>query len=431
MRDRRGPLLVHLTSYRFAPGSHPGIYRTVLGLEGLATNVVLASEKRHGYADQRLEASARRDLAERGIHVFPDALRGVKKPWLARHLAVGVRRRFGAVTAVVGHLGNNGWRAVPLGRAADVPVVTVFHGTDVTVDLSSEVYGWRYRHLFEAPGAWFLAVADHLRVRLVRAGAPAERTATYHLGLDPGDFTADTAARARGPLRIVLVGRLIEVKGHRVALEAFRRLRERVPDARLHLFGEGPLQEALRGESAALGLGDAVRFRGVLPPAELRRELARAHMALQPSVRGADGSVEGVPNGILEAMASALPVVGSRHGGIPEAVVDGETGLLVPEGDPEALGEALLALAGDPPRRQALGAAGRRRVEKEFDLRTQGARLARISAQAAEEYRRLGRVARRRAWARACRGLVDTTGRRQQARYQLRILTNHVRGEIP
>jgi glycosyltransferase involved in cell wall biosynthesis len=331
----------------------------------------------------------------------------------------------------VGHLGNNGWRAVPLGRAADAPIVTIFHGTDVTVDLVGDSYGWRYRHLFQAPGAWFLAVAEHLRERLIAAGAPAARTLTHHLGVDGSEFGPDDEARAHGPLRVALVGRLIEVKGQVHALRAFRSVRARHPDAELHLFGEGPDEEALRAEAASLGLADAVRLRGVVPVETLRRELAAAHLALQPSVTDAQGSVEGVPNGVLEAMASALPVVATRHGGIPEAVRDGETGLLVAERDEDALARALVGLADAPERRAAMGAAGRRRVEEEFDLRLQGARLAAVCARAAEGYRALGWRERRRAWQRACEGLVDTVGRRQRARYQLRILANYVRGEIP
>lgn len=428
------PTLVHLTSYRFAPGSHPGIHRTILGLEGHATNVVIAGRSAR-YSDAPGPAEPGAEEAAPGLHVFQDTIDRLKKPWLARHLAVGLRRRFGPVTAVVGHLGNNGWRALALARALGAPIVTIFHGTDATVDLGAEAYAPLYRGLFRAPGARFLAVADHLRARLVAAGAPAERAATFHLGVDVGAFgppaREPAPAGAAGGLRLVLVGRMIPVKGHRVALEALQRLEAEHPGHALHLFGDGPLEAELREACARAGLAHAVHFRGVVAPDVLRAELARADVVLQPSVQGPDGMVEGVPNSVLEAMAAGAPVVASRHGGIPEAVADGETGLLVEEGRADALADALRALAADPARRAALGRAGRARVEACFDMHRQGEVLADHCRAAHRDYRALGLLARRRAWRLACQGVLDTTGRRQRMEWELRILANHLRGRIP
>ena len=424
------PLLVHLTSYRFAPASHPGVYRTVRALEGLATNVVLSSEAT-GYLDDDLDEEALRGLAARDVHVYRGALRGVKKPWLARHLAVGLRRRFGRPTALVGHLGNNGWRAILLGRAVGAPIVTVFHGTDVTVDLPSAKYGWRYRRLFASPASHHLAVADHLRDRLREAGAPPDRTATFHLPVDVDSFEPGEPGRTEKPLRLALVGRFIPVKGHETALHALRRVRGRHPDCELHLFGEGPLEKRLRGLAEELGVAEAVRFRGVLPVDALARELRTAHVALQPSVTGEDGSIEGVPNGVLEAMACGIPVVATRHGGIPEAVEDGASGLLVPERDAEVLAAALLALLDDPARRARLGEAARRRVLAAFSMQGQGRALRDGCLRAADAYHTLDAATRREAWRRACDGLADAAGRRQRAQWQLRILANYGLGRIP
>ena len=424
------PVVVHVTSYAFAPGSHPGVYRTVLGLAGRACNVVLCADHA-AYADDVLSEPAREALAARGVHVHTLAFRRLKKAPLVGHLAAGIRRRYGRVDALVGHLGNNGWRAIPLGARAGAPILTIFHGQDATVDLRSARYGWRYRRLLRAPGTHVAGVAQHLTERVVGAGADPARAATHHLGLALDGIRPVPAATRRGALRVALVGRLIPVKGHATALRAFAQLRSVHPASELHLFGAGPCEDELRALAAAFGLGEAVRFRGVLPVGELLAELARLDAAIQPSERDASGLVEGVPNSLLEAMALGLPVVATRHGGIPEAVLDGETGLLVAVGDADALAKALLELARDPERRGHLGRAGRAHVEREFEQGRQGERLlARLEAMA-DGYRQLPRRARRRAWGEALDGLLDPTGRRARLEGLLATQLNRLRGRIP
>ena len=126
---------------------------------------------------------------------------------------------------------------------------------------------------------------------------------------------------------------------------------------------------------ADLGLGDLVSFLGALPHDEVVRELADATVFALPSVVAADGDRDGIPNVIIEAMAMGLPVVSTDHSGIPEAVADGETGLLVPTEDAAALADAIGSLLHDRERAGWMGAAGRRRAEKLFDAGANAARL--------------------------------------------------------
>jgi colanic acid/amylovoran biosynthesis glycosyltransferase len=144
-------------------------------------------------------------------------------------------------------------------------------------------------------------------------------------------------APSDGAWRIVQASRFIAKKGLADSVAGFAAFHARFPRARLILAGEGPLLPELRGACARLGVGDAVEFPGFLESGDLSRLYASAHLFLHPSVTTPAGDQEGVPNSLLEAMATGLPVVATVHGGIPEAVTDGIDGLLVPEHSPQAL----------------------------------------------------------------------------------------------
>ncbi len=423
------PLVLHLTSYDFTPRSHPGIFRTVLCLAPHARSVVLCQGAGR-YADEPLTAEERTALAEHDVHVHEISRQALYKPFATLELLAGLRRRYGRPLAVLGHLGNNGWRALALGRFARAPVVTVFHGTDATVDAQAEETAWRFQQLFGSPGARQLTVAAHLAERLVRAGARPEATHPWHLPMDLDGFRPSPAAAPAE--RIALVGRLVPVKGHRTAFDAIKLMARTRPGVRLHLFGEGPLEAELRERVDLLDLERHVSFEGAVPIEALKAAVGRCDVVIQPSERHPDGMIEGVPNGTLEAMALARPVVATRHGGIPEAVLDGQTGVLVGEGDAGGLAAALGELLDHPERARALGEAGRRHVEAEFSPEGQGQALAAHLTEAGRAY---GAVrGRRAAWARATEGIVEPwarTGRREQVRWWRRIAARRLDGALP
>jgi glycosyltransferase involved in cell wall biosynthesis len=158
--------------------------------------------------------------------------------------------------------------------------------------------------------------------------------------------------------RLLCVGRLIPIKGHLVLLRALAQARMRVPGVTLDVAGRGPLEPALKSYARELGLDNAVRFLGFVSPVE--RAIEDAAIVVVPSVGEGFGMVA------LEAMERGRPVIASAVGGLPEIVADGETGLVVPAGDAEALGEAIVALASDLERAAAMGRAGRERALAEF-----------------------------------------------------------------
>ncbi len=213
-------------------------------------------------------------------------------------------------------------------------------------------------------GDLFLAVSEAVRARAVARGFPEARTVVHHIGVDLDRLRPDPSLVEPG--LVLHVGRLVEKKGTAVLLDAFAAVRARHPAARLVVIGDGPLRARL--EHRAAGLGDGVRFLGAQPPDAVARWMQRAWLIAAPSVTAADGDAEGLPTVLVEAAASGLPAVATRHSGIAEIVDDGVTGLLVPEGDTRALAEAIVASLGRKAARAERARAARARAERSFDL---------------------------------------------------------------
>ncbi len=199
-------------------------------------------------------------------------------------------------------------------------------------------------------------------------------------GIDLEKF--DPASSKAAPPGILYVGRLVEKKGIPDLIEACKLLKERGVPFRCEIVGKGELEPQIRSRVAALGLKDVVSLPGPRPQGEVRKLYRRTDVFVAPCVVARDGNRDGLPTTILEAMASGLPVVSTPVTGIPEAVVNGRTGALVPERDPEALANALQDLLEDPKLREKLGIAGRRRAEDLFDVHRNVSRLRRLFSEA-------------------------------------------------
>lgn len=210
-----------------------------------------------------------------------------------------------------------------------------------------------------------VAVSEATRQSLVRQGYPPGRLITVHNGVEPAE-PAEPVRLTEGPT-VLEVARLAEVKGQRLLLAALARLDAAVVLVGRDLEADGAYERVLRAEAERLGVADRVVFAGQRH--DVPGLLAGCDVFCLPS------SAEGLPLVVLEAMAQARPVVATAVGGTPELVVDGQTGLLVPPGDVEALVRALDALLHDPERARVLGEAGRERVRAEFSADAAAARI--------------------------------------------------------
>lgn len=264
-------------------------------------------------------------------------------------------------------------------RLTGIPFSFTAHGSDIHIDqtmfgakLRAARFGitvCRYNvdFLAERCGEW---VRGKLRV--------------LHCGTDPETFTADEAPAPPGkPFTILCVGALREVKGHRHLIDACTLLRARGIRLRCRLIGEGDLHGDLMRRINRAGLWEQVHLLGARPRAAVSAEMRAADVVVLPSILGRRGDREGVPVALMEAMASGKPVVSSRQSGIPELVEDGVEGLLCPPGDARALADALETLARDAELRRRMGAAGRRKILAEFDMRQSAQLLARMLGETA------------------------------------------------
>ncbi|MGW6132163.1 glycosyltransferase [Cellulomonas sp. NPDC055163] len=285
-----------------------------------------------------------------------------------------------APALVHAHFGPDGLYARSAARRLGLPLVVTLHGRDATVRGEQFVrtlrpVGVRYglgRRRFAGTVDLTLCVSDGIRRAAIAMGSDPARTVTHYIGVDTHELPVADGPRSR---RVVHVARLVEKKGTSDLVTAVARLRSAGRDVELEVIGDGPLRAELERHSAALGVEQHVRFLGQLPRAEVIERVGRAGAFALPSVTASDGDTEGLPIALLEAMSLGVAVVATQHSGIPEAVVHGETGLLVPEHDPAALADALWALLGDEASALELGRAGASRVRAHFDLTAQTARL--------------------------------------------------------
>jgi colanic acid/amylovoran biosynthesis glycosyltransferase len=329
---------------------------------------------RHGVAPAGVESLAVADLYPRS------ALPMAGWQMVSRSIAPYERLLAGRRPALIhAHFGIEGVYALPLAERLGVPLVTTFHGFDATLStagfLSSPAWAWYplLRRRLARRGNLFLCASHFIRERLLAQGFPPERTRIHYIGVDCGAIMPRTVEEEE---QVILhVARLVEVKGTEFLLGAFAAIALTHPRARLVIIGDGPLRQRLERLAREGGVADRVEFLGALPHAEVLGWMRRAALLALPSVRTGSGRVEGLGMVTLEAAATGVPAIGSDLGGIRETIMDGETGFLLPEREPEALAARMGELLSDTELRQRMGAAARRRVEQKFDIVRQTAGL--------------------------------------------------------
>ncbi|MDR5652862.1 glycosyltransferase [Ruixingdingia sedimenti] len=327
-------------------------------------------------------------LAAAGLRALATA-----RGWRALRLAVGCGRRGGGVLRHLVYLAE---AAQVARRCRDLGVAHLhahFGTNSATVAmLAHELGGPRFSFTvhgpeeFDAPAALSLrqkmaraaftvAISSFGRSQLMRWARAADwpRIHTVHCGIEPALFAP--APLPEGPARVVAIGRFSEQKGQLLLVRALALAVARAPGLHLVLVGDGELRGAMEAAVAQAGIGAHVTLTGWLDEAGVRAELAAAQALVLPSF------AEGLPMVVMEAMAAARPVVATWIAGVPELVVPGGTGWLVPAGDAGALADALVALAGTPvDRLRAMGEAGRARVLARHDIDAEAGRLAALFA---------------------------------------------------
>jgi colanic acid/amylovoran biosynthesis glycosyltransferase len=265
------------------------------------------------------------------------------------------------------YFGHIAVHLLPLIRAWAKPVLVSFHGADVMVDLDKPAYRSATQRMLEAV-RMVLVRSESLGQTVVGLGCPPEKVRLQRTGIPVDEIPFRSRAwPAKGAWRFVQACRLIEKKGLRVSLRAFAKFAERHPASTFTIAGEGPLRPELGQLAAELGVADKVFFPGFISQTQLRDLFYQSHIFLHPSEVGGDGNQEGVPNSMLEAMASGLPVFATEHGGIPEAIENERSGILVKERDDAALVQALLNWTAEPGALQVIAQNGAEVVRERFE----------------------------------------------------------------
>lgn len=301
-----------------------------------------------------------------------------------RSEARALSRALAAAEARLVHIyfGHIGVHLYPFIESARLPVVISFHGADAQVDHESRVYAEISRQVL-ARVRLVLARSESIARRIEALGCDPAKIRLHRTGVPLGEIAFHQRnPPADGAWRCIQACRLIAKKGIHTSLRAFAEFARRHPPAHFTIAGEGPLLEELRGFAAQLGIEEKVTYAGFLTQSDLQRLYGDSHLFLHPSELGPDGDQEGIPNSMLEAMASGLPVVATRHGGIPEAVADGQSGLLVEERDHAGLAAAMLRLTEEPALYEAMSRAASARVREAFDSDEQARVLERWYAEA-------------------------------------------------
>jgi colanic acid/amylovoran biosynthesis glycosyltransferase len=295
-----------------------------------------------------------------------------------REAAVGtlIARECSGVDILHCHFGNVGRLGLAAAKQMETgaALFVTFHAHELLKSWSQPLASY-YAPLFQS-NALLLPISQRWRSLLIFSGAQPERTIVHHVGVD-----VQTAVMIEDetPLvpRIVMVGRMVEKKGHLIAVDALVRLRHTHPGLRFHcdMVGNGPLLEAVRSRIEQEGISEHVTLVGEASHGDTLGLIAAAQIFILPSISAENGDMEGIPVVLMEAMARGVPVISTYHSGIPELVEHAVSGLLVPERDAEALAEAILSLLLDADLRQRLAAAGRVKVATEFNRSKQCARL--------------------------------------------------------
>ena len=314
-----------------------------------------ASYLRH-YQPKFLMRSQLKDITYQKVSVQDGDILGIKQKLFTLTRCPLLFKKSSSLTnlgLIHAHFGPDSIYALPLAKYLDIPLVTTFHGYDITTYesnflFSKSIVDKQYllnRGELKKYGAVFIAVSRYIEAKLIEKKFPKEKIIQHYIGVDTQKFIP--LAQRSKERYVLCVGRHVQKKGLETLLLAYARITKKHPDVLLIQVGAGPLTSKLYQLTEELGIKDQVRFLGAQPHKDVLSLMQNAEVFALPSQTASSGDSEALGIVFNEASACGIPIASTFHGGIPEAVLHGETGLLSPEGDAVALANNLDVLLSD------------------------------------------------------------------------------------
>jgi glycosyltransferase involved in cell wall biosynthesis len=309
-------------------------------------------------------------LAVRGSlrNLFPATYQKIYSYFFKRYL---YQHQIEAVLANYGPLGTHIMHAC---IETNIPFSVHFHGFDASEKKTIEAYGSSYKHMAQQAKS-IIAVSHVMKRDIESVCGPLQNLHVVPYGVDLEKFRPANEKKVTKAFRLISVGRFTAKKAPIASIQSFEILLRLFPEAKFTMIGDGELWEEAKNYVQQHGLENSVLFKGQQSPETILEALQHADAFIQHSVLTPSGDSEVTPNSSLEASACALPIVSTRHAGIPEAVVDGETGILVDDHDILGMGQALIRLAEDGALREKMGNAARRHMLTHYELAQQAQKL--------------------------------------------------------
>ncbi len=267
------------------------------------------------------------------------------------------------IQVVLAHYGDTGNRIISICKHVNIPLITHFHGYDASVDVVIKSCN-HYKEVF-AYSTYIIAVSLAMQKRLIGLGCPKEKVIYNPYGPD-NSFLALNPQFSE--TTFIGLGRFVNKKAPYYTIMAFKQLVAGYPNAKLVIGGQGELYETCKNLVRYHKLEDQVLLPGVLTREDFLKYLEKGLAFVQHSVTALNGDQEGTPVAILEASATGLPVIATIHAGIPDVIIDGETGFLVPEHDVEAMAKKMRILLEDKALALELGQKGKERIHSHFTI---------------------------------------------------------------
>jgi colanic acid/amylovoran biosynthesis glycosyltransferase len=276
-----------------------------------------------------------------------------------------LNKKFDVIHCHFGSLGIWGAILKDIG-ICDSKIVTSFHGYDMSRYILKNGRN-AYDYLFKN-GDLFLPISKYWKNKLIELGCDENKIFVYRMGIDINKFNYRERKNNNKTVDIITIGRLVEKKGIEYGIRAVANIIREFPNIKYNIIGDGPLRSTLNNLIIDLGLKEKVQLLGSKAQGDVIGLLYGSDILLAPSVTAEDGDQEGIPVVLMEAMATGLPIISTKHTGIPELVLDGDSGLLVNEKDVESIGDKLKYLIVNPEKRITMGIVGRKIIEKSYNI---------------------------------------------------------------